>query len=57
MKGNGIFLHNDPADRPASVFAGITTLVASADRAPFVLLPFVPRVAESSVTRRGPYPA
>ncbi|HEY4465716.1 MAG TPA: CocE/NonD family hydrolase [Streptosporangiaceae bacterium] len=53
MKGNGIFLHNDPTDRPADVFGGTTTLVAGADRAPYVLLPFVPRLPEPSVTRRG----
>lgn len=57
MKGNGIFLHNDPIDRPADVYGGTTTLIAGPDQAPYVLLPFVPRVPESAVIHRGPYPA
>ncbi|HEY2238906.1 MAG TPA: CocE/NonD family hydrolase [Streptosporangiaceae bacterium] len=57
MKGNGIFLHNDPTDRPDDVYGGTTTLSAGPDQAPYVLLPFVPRGPESAVTRRGPYPA
>ena len=57
MKGNGIFLHNDPTDRPADVYGGTTTLSAGPDQSPYVLLPFVPRVPESTAIRRGPYPA
>jgi hypothetical protein len=30
MKGNGIFLHTDPQDRPAEVFTGTTTVVSDA---------------------------
>jgi hypothetical protein len=57
MKGNGILVHNDPTDRPAGVFSGTTTLATEVDQAPYLLLPFVPRLPGSPVTRRGPYPA
>ncbi|MFJ4851757.1 MULTISPECIES: CocE/NonD family hydrolase [unclassified Streptomyces] len=43
MKGHGIFLHNDPDDRPADVFAGTTTLVTGPAHPSHLLLPFVPR--------------
>ena len=41
MKGNGIFLHTDPQDRPAEIFTGTTTLVSDAVRPSYVLLPFI----------------
>jgi predicted acyl esterase len=57
MKGHGIFLHTDPHDRPADVFGGTTTLVSGPDRRSYLLLPFIPRTAESSTApRRGPFP-
>jgi len=43
LRGCGPFLHNDPADRPAKLFAGKTTLHAEAGRQPFLLLPIIPR--------------
>jgi hypothetical protein len=42
MKGLGIFLHNDPADRPDGTFGGTTTLHASPDQQSYLLLPVVP---------------
>ena len=43
LRGCGPFLHNDPADRPAKLFAGKTTLHAETGRQPFLLLPIIPR--------------
>jgi len=43
MKGNGVFLHNDPEDRPADVFGGMTTLVSGGDQQSYLLLPVIPR--------------
>jgi predicted acyl esterase len=42
MKGCGPFLHDDPTDRPASLFAGRNTLHFDADRRPHLLLPIIP---------------
>jgi uncharacterized protein len=42
MKGNGMFLHTDPEDRPAEVFDGATILVSGGDQQSYVLLPFIP---------------
>jgi uncharacterized protein len=42
MKGVGPFLHVDPDDRPAAIFAARNTLHFAADRQPYVLLPIVP---------------
>jgi predicted acyl esterase len=57
MKGHGMFVHTDPHDRPADVFGGTTTLVSGPDQRSFLLLPFIPRTAEtSSAPRRGPFP-
>lgn len=36
------FLHKHPADRPADVFGGTTTLHASATQRPYLLLPVIP---------------
>lgn len=42
MKGNGMFLHTDPHDRPDDVFGGTTTIVAGPGQESYLLLPFVP---------------
>lgn len=42
MKGCGPFLHDDPDDRPLSVFGGRTTLHAGKDMTPHLLVPVVP---------------
>jgi AMMECR1 domain-containing protein len=42
MKGCGPFIHADPEDRPADLFAGKTTLHIDARRMSYVLLPIVP---------------
>ena len=42
MKGVGPFLHIDPDDRPAAVFACRNTLHFAADRQPHLLLPVIP---------------
>jgi predicted acyl esterase len=43
MKGQGIFLHEDPEDRPADVYGGTTTLVSGPGRQSYLLLPVIPR--------------
>jgi predicted acyl esterase len=42
MKGCGPFIHEDPRDRPASLFGGKTTLHSDGGRVSYVLLPIVP---------------
>jgi len=42
MKGSGIFLHNDPADRPAAVFDGVNVIYTGGSRASYLLMPKVP---------------
>lgn len=49
MKGHGIFLHNDPDDRPDEVFTGTTTLVSGPAHPSCLLLPFVPRSARQEL--------
>jgi uncharacterized protein len=44
MKGVGPFLHIDPHDRPAAVFATENTLHFAAERWPYLLLPVIPAV-------------
>lgn len=39
MKGSGIFLHNDPADRPAAIFDGINSLRSGGNHASYLLMP------------------
>lgn len=43
MKGQGMFLHTDPHDRPADVFGGTTTIASGPDQESYLLLPFIPR--------------
>jgi predicted acyl esterase len=43
LRGCGPFLHDDPLDRPAGVFDGVTTLHAGPGHEPFLLLPLIPR--------------
>jgi predicted acyl esterase len=42
LLGCGPFLHNDPRDRPASIFGGTTTLHLGGSHQAFVLLPIIP---------------
>jgi predicted acyl esterase len=42
LKGCGPFLHNDPRDRPAKIFAGKTTLHIDPEHASYVLVPVIP---------------
>ncbi len=41
MRGNGIFVHDEPADRPAAIFGGTTTLVSGGDSPSYLLLPVI----------------
>jgi hypothetical protein len=41
--GCGPFLHDDPRDRPPSIFNGKVTLHAGSDRPSYVLLPIIPK--------------
>jgi len=43
MRGNGIFVHDEPADRPAGLFGGTTTLLSGGDSPSYLLLPVIPR--------------
>jgi predicted acyl esterase len=45
MKGVGPFTHTHPEDRPPAIFGGKNTLHFSADKAPYVLLPVIPKSA------------
>jgi len=42
LRGCGPFLHDDPRDRPATVFGGTTTLHFGERYASYVLVPVVP---------------
>ncbi|WP_249018863.1 CocE/NonD family hydrolase [Conexibacter sp. S30A1] len=42
MRGDGIFHHNDPGDRPESLFGGTTTLYTGAASPSYLLLPVIP---------------
>ena len=42
-KGIGPFTHRDPRDRPPEVFSGTNTLHFDPARAPYVLLPVIPK--------------
>lgn len=41
-KGVGPYTHNDPDDRPESIFGGTVTLYTGGERASYVLLPVIP---------------
>jgi hypothetical protein len=41
LRGCGPFPHDDPRDRPAAIFAGITTLRRDDPDANFLLLPVI----------------
>ncbi|AKS36570.1 peptidase S15 [Mycolicibacterium goodii] len=42
QRGSSVYLHNDPADRPADVFAGRTTVFTGGEYDSHILLPVVP---------------
>jgi predicted acyl esterase len=42
MKGVGVFIHDDPTDRPAETFGGKVTLHTGGEDAPHLLLPVIP---------------
>ena len=42
MKGSGIFLHNDPGDRPVEAFGGQNTIHTGGVRASYLLMPLLP---------------
>jgi predicted acyl esterase len=52
LKGCGPFLHDDPLDRPAKIFAGATTLHWRRGRQPYLLLPIIPPRSNSSSKSR-----
>lgn len=51
LRGNGTFVHDDPDDRPAGVFDGVTTVYTGRPPGSSLLLPVIPRRA-STPTRR-----
>jgi len=42
MKGSGIFLHNDPADRPEDVYGGLNAIHTGGGRPSHLLMPLAP---------------
>jgi len=42
LRGCGPFLHDDPRDRPASIFGGRTTLHLQGDNPSYLLIPVIP---------------
>ncbi len=42
LRGSGPFLHDDPEDRPSSVFGGDVTLHTGGEHESYLMLPFVP---------------
>jgi predicted acyl esterase len=53
LTGCGPFLHNDLADRPPEIFAGVTSLHFGGRRAPYLLLPIVPPKAKTRPAARA----
>lgn len=43
MKGCGPFLHNDPDDRPESIFGGRTTIYGGGKYPSYILVPIIPK--------------
>ncbi|HEY2641239.1 MAG TPA: CocE/NonD family hydrolase [Streptosporangiaceae bacterium] len=43
MRGNGIFVHDEAADRPPEIYGGVTTLISGGSRPSYLLLPVIPR--------------
>jgi uncharacterized protein len=51
--GCGPFLHDDPRDRPADVFGGVTGLHFGAGRQPYLSLPLIPPKKAAARRPRG----
>jgi uncharacterized protein len=52
LTGCGPFLHDDPRDRPQSIFGGTTTLHFDRKRQPYVLLPIIPPKAGKKPSKK-----
>jgi predicted acyl esterase len=52
LKGCGPFLHDDPHDRPAEIFAGTTSLHFGRGRQSYVLLPIIPARPVAKIRKR-----
>jgi predicted acyl esterase len=52
LKGCGPFLHDDPRDRPMSIFNGTTTLHFRAGAMPYLLLPIIPPKRQTARKKR-----
>ena len=42
MRGHGVFVHTEAADRPPDVFGGVTTLLSGGTNPSYLLLPVIP---------------
>jgi len=51
LTGCGPFLHNDPQDRPAEIFDGVTTLHFGRKTPNYVLLPIIPESSERMASK------
>jgi predicted acyl esterase len=54
MRGHGIFLHDEPADRPPAIFGGTTTLISGGASPSYLLLPVIPRDPHQPAGSPGP---
>jgi putative CocE/NonD family hydrolase len=45
FRGSGLFLHNDPADRPVDTFSGTTTVHTGTGTDSHLLLPIIPAIS------------
>jgi len=49
--GNGPFLHDDPRDRPPTIYGGKTTIHLGGDRENYLLLPVIPKKPDPKVSK------
>jgi hypothetical protein len=52
--GNGPFLHDDPRDRPISIYGGQTTIHLGGGQDNFVMLPIIPAKPANKKAGRKP---
>jgi hypothetical protein len=42
LRGSGIYLHDDPGDRPPEIYGGTVTVATGGDHASYLLVPVIP---------------
>jgi predicted acyl esterase len=53
LTGCGPFLHDDPRDRPAEIFGGVTELHFGGASSPYLLLPVIPPKRDKQSSKQG----